>query len=180
MKYFNFLIGTCLFLGGSLTYACNRDKTANHNAKQPMQIADTGSSLDASAKNIDYRYYWNRDSLRTALELGAINGSEADYKRLISEYKAHRLVHNLLYTSLVRANKYNDKRAYFKVFFCLATKDMSDTEGYKQSLSDLPLKMKNIALHYLLKAKELGDESALYVLENELIEYKNMKSTDFE
>lgn len=179
MKGFDFLVVTYLILFGLFTNACNRDKIAKQNA-QSMQIADNDSSSDASAKNVDYRYYWNRDSLRGALELGATNGSEADYKRLIAEYKAHRLAHNFLYVSLIRANRYNDKRACFNVFFCLTTKDMSNAEGYKQSLKDLPSKIQSMALYYLLKAKELGDESALYVLENELVEYKNMKSTDFE
>jgi hypothetical protein len=106
------------------------------------------------------------DSLRNKLLDSAImQGNKDAYSRVANSQDF--LGPNLLFQALIMANKYNDSRACFDVYFMLCE------EGYDSlsiNLGTIDKRTKAIGLYYLLKSYELGFSDAKGLIEEKYID----------
>jgi hypothetical protein len=117
------------------------------------------------------------DSVRKKLIDSAIlHGNKEAYSKVANSEAF--LGPDLLFQALIMANKYNDPRASFDVYFMLCE------EGYNSlslDLGTLDKRTKAIGLYYLLKSYELGFDDAKATIK-EMYTDKNLpvpKSSDF-
>lgn len=95
-----------------------------------------------------------RDSSEIIKKLNnAVNdGNEKVYNEIAGSYILTNKYQDLLYYSLIMANKYNSAEAHYHIFLILA----------KNNFNALDKKTKNLALFYLIRSNELGYKSAKY------------------
>ena len=84
------------------------------------------------------------------------SGDISSYLHLQQFFVDRLRFEELLFCSLIMANKYNYRPAYFNVFMCLK---FTDKNGEFEKLDDVT---KSLAMYYLLRSYELGDSGAIY------------------
>lgn len=90
----------------------------------------------------------------------AINkGDEKAYNTVSSDFILTENYKELLYYSLIVANKYNNPEAHFHVFTILSESELD------KPFNELNSKTRNLALYYLVKSNELGYKSAKYSMD---------------
>ena len=95
--------------------------------------------------------------------LAISEGDERAYNTVSSDFILTENYKELLYYSLLMANKYNNPEAHFHVFTILS--ESKDDKSFK----DLDSRTRNLALYHLVKSNELGYESAKYSI-NEIFD----------
>ena len=117
------------------------------------------------------------DSIRNKLLDSAIMRGNKDAYSEVTNSEAF-LGPDLLFHALIMANKYNDSRACFDVYYMLCE------EGYDSLSLDfgtLDKRTKAIGLYYLFKSYELGYDDAKWLIKERYID-RNLpvpKSSDF-
>jgi hypothetical protein len=115
------------------------------------------------------KYVKDLDDINKTYNLlnNAINtGNEKAYNDVAGSYILGEKYDELLYYSIIMANKHNSSEAYYHVFLILT----------KDDFNKLDKKTKNLALFFLVKSNELGYESAKYSLKEIFGETKILPS----
>ena len=106
---------------------------------------------------LEYKAPFDNQKLIDSLIDQSINkGNEKAYCELSTFYLVENMETKLFYYSFLMANKNNTPYAFKDVFYILKS------ESKDQDINNLDNQTKNMALAYLLKAYELGDENAKY------------------
>lgn len=100
----------------------------------------------------------------------AVNdGNEKVYNDIAGSYILTNKYQDLLYYSLIMANKHNSAEAHYHVFLILT----------KDDFNALDKKTKNLALFYLIKSNELGYKSAKYSVDEIIQNGKSFSSSHY-
>ena len=97
------------------------------------------------------------------LDSAIVNGDGRLYYNSAADYTLYYgRDYDILYYSLIMANKYNYPPAYFNVY-----KGLTHSNTV-QTLDDVDESTKNLALYYLTKGAEYGDKSCITLINGEL------------
>jgi hypothetical protein len=96
---------------------------------------------------------------RLKLTALAIDGSDSAYDELTQGLILNGQEDDLFYCSLIVANKFNNREAFYNLFMILA-KPIHSRSGIKFGVMDSVTS--NLAFYYLFKAYELGESSSKY------------------
>jgi hypothetical protein len=106
------------------------------------------------------------NSNETELKMAVLyEGDTQSYERLDIAFLDYSFQEEFLIYALIMANKYDYPQAYFDVYVCL-TNVFSD-------ISEIDEATANLAISYLLKAKDKGHHQA-----NDIVEKHNISSTE--
>jgi hypothetical protein len=107
----------------------------------------------------------------TELKIAVLNnGDSTAYSDLCTAYLDHSFQEEVVVYSIVMANKYDYTQAYFDVFNYL-------TSLYSDDFTKIDEKTSELAVEYLLNAKNKGHHQAIEMLEGITIsDYANNKS----
>lgn len=115
---------------------------------------------------------FNQHLVNKLLNKAMSEGDSISYDDVYAYHISRNIQDKFLYYSLEMANRYHYPKANFDVYFILS----SPYDG--RALDELDVETRNMAIHYLLRAYEMGYESAL---DEVRIVYKNKvipKSSD--
>jgi|GEM_PF-326448 len=121
--------------------ACNHEKKQEQQVMQPYQYK---SLLD------------NHDLINRLQDSATQYGNNRAYGELSSSYELENMNPELLYYGMIMANKYDNAEGYYHVFASLSSPNTGET------LNQLDKRTRSLAIYYLLKSYELGEESAKY------------------
>jgi hypothetical protein len=160
MKKVITLLGTVLLI--LIFLSCNNKKEKQQDKKEKQKNKKEKQQFELELPS--YIKLLNNKTERTRLWEAAIDsGNFVAYNKIAFAYlMTYRFV-DLYYYSLIMANKYQCPEAYLNMYLILT---------HTVSTSDLTLfsndnNTKNLALYYLLKAKELGLTSAEFGINEE-------------
>jgi hypothetical protein len=104
----------------------------------------------------------NKDYINTLLEQ-SLNGDSIAYSELMGYYLLEHRYHEIMYQSLIIANKYSNANAYFLIYWSYIHPNYYTTKAPKEQLVELDNKTRLTTLYNLLKARELGNPDAKYI-----------------
>jgi len=99
------------------------------------------------------------------------NGDIGSYETLFIAYLDEPYPEEFLYYALIMANQYNYPQAYYDVYNCLCLTYINNLEKMDENTA-------NIAIQYLLKAKELAHHQALDEVKEYNIKYNDKTNKD--
>jgi hypothetical protein len=105
------------------------------------------------------------------LKMSVRRGDTNAYNKLYIAYLTHE--ENMLFWSLLMANKYDYTEAYFDVFCCL----MNSYNCVEYKLDKMDDKSKKIALYYLRMAADKGHKQAIEVIKDYFPNLSDIKKT---
>ena len=108
----------------------------------------------------------NNKHYMTQLIQKSLKGDKNAYNKLSMYCMLDNRYHEIMYESIVIANKFSDSNAYFLVYWCFIHPNPEINEEPKKQLLKLDKKTRYMTLFYLLKAKELGLDNAKYISED--------------
>ena len=172
MKKVITLLGTVLLI--LIFLSCNNKKEKQQDKNEKQQNRKGKQQLEPELPS--YMEFYNNKKERSRLWEAAIDsGNFAAYNKIAAPYlMTYRFV-DLYYYSLIMANKYQCPEAYFNMYLIL-THPVS-TEDLR--LNSIDNNTKNLALYYLLKAKELGYTHAQFSIEDQLGKGKPVPNSSF-
>lgn len=103
----------------------------------------------------DYTKDVNCNNEEKLISDAILKGDTMAYMTVYSDYWREEKSEDLLYVSLIMANKYNYVGAYYDLYAAFVH------SNFGADIDKLDEKTKYFALYFLLKAKEKGDERAL-------------------
>lgn len=154
-----------VFIGVFIINAC--DKPINKSMEKMPDINPVDTLLE-------YYPLENIDSLNEKLVKIKLTCDKRAYDELSIAYELSGELHSFYYYSLIMANKCQYSKAYLDLY--LALSEPYTGEGF----DDLDIRTKRLALYYLLKAYELGDLSAIYLIQERFAEGKIPKSSIYQ
>lgn len=122
----------------------------------------------------EYSALSNVDSLNEKLNKIKRTGDTNAYDELSVAYFMSGELHSFYYYSLITANKYQYSKAYLDLY--LALSEPYTGEGF----DDLDKRTQRLAIYYLLKAYELGDITAINLIEERFGKGKIPKSSSYQ
>ncbi len=167
MRYFILL--TTIFV---VVQSCNQKKSVEPvQGKEDLHLGASSDTLNLT------RTRHMPDSIRNKLIDSAIMQGNKDAYSTVANSEPF-LGPDLLFPALIMANKYNDSKACYDMYYMLCA------EGYDSlslDLGTLDKRTKAIGLYYLLKSYELGFDEAKYEIEEMYIDkhLRVPKSSDF-
>jgi len=115
--------------------------------------------FSCSNKKVE-QYVLNNDSINILIDRAINQGDYKAYNTVHSYYNLDGNTEPFLYNSMIMAHKYNLPAAYYDVYWTLANPITGET------INDLDLKTRYLALYYLLKSYELGYTNAKYNIQD--------------
>lgn len=161
-NWFVLLAVNLLLLNGCKEHSSKQEATKNVGTDTLPKYAPSTEAKDSFGKADtlpEYDPLADVEGLSVKLEKIKLTGDTNAYDELSVAYFMAGDLHSFYYYSLLMANKYNYSRAYLYLYLALS-------EPYTgQGFEDLDRKTQRLALFYLLKSAELGDNNAKNVLE---------------
>ncbi len=108
----------------------------------------------------------------------SLDGDSVAFRELSSWLKLRNTYHRYFYETSIIANKYNFPEAYFLIFWSYVHPDPEEQLDWKDQLSSLDTKTRMLCLYNLLKANELGDEEAKYIIPNVFVGSSSVPSSN--
>lgn len=137
-----------------LLYSCMGNKEGN-TQKIPRVDSTTVARADSNSTTVRL----TRHEIDSCINLSINHGDTMAYNKVQSFFTLEMRDNEFLYYSIIMANKYNFRDAYFNVYWTLAN------PGTGESFDQLDSKTQNLALYYLLMSHELGRENSKYSIE---------------
>ena len=115
----------------------------------------------------------NKKMSDSLLNIAISKGDEMAYNSVAQDLIINENYKQLLYYSLIMANKYNNSQAHFDIYVVLVESSAN------KSLEDLDKKTKNLAMYHLIKSDELGYKSAKYEIHEIFGKDKKIQNSDY-
>lgn len=115
----------------------------------------------------------NKKMSDSLLNLAISKGDKMAYNSVAQDFVINENYKQLLYYSLIMANKYNNSQAHFDIYVILVESSAN------KSLEDLDKKTKNLATYHLIKSGELGYKSAKYEIDEIFGKDKKIQNSDY-
>ena len=161
-------INLCLVLI-ILFISCQEKKTnISSQEKKTKAIVKDHDEIPSYIKRLD-----NKKLTDSLFNLSINKGDIKAYDKVAADFILDEEYPKLFYYSLIMANKYNYNAAYFHVFVILSNSS-SD-----MSFDKLDKKTKNLALYYLVKANEMGYDSAKYSIDEIFGKGKTVQKSNY-
>lgn len=115
----------------------------------------------------------NKKMSDSLLNLAISKGDEMAYNSVAQDFIIDENYRQLLYYSLIMANKYDNSQAHFDIYVILVESSAN------KSLEDLDKRTKNLATYHLIKSGELGYKSAKYEIDEIFGKNKKIQNSDY-
>lgn len=141
-------------------YACQtevkeKDKQENKIASEPKAPVD------------------NHELMDSLITRAILYGDKKAYNEVSNDYYIEGMGEDILYVSMIVADKYNNPEAHFHIYTIL--------NGLRRHeyVDSLGKKTKDFALYHLLKSYELGYKDAIYEIEEVFGEGKSIPKSSY-
>ncbi len=137
---------TLIVLALSGLYACQTDPKENQEKQGDTAIVSFEPTSPVK----------NHELMDSLIKRAILYGDDKAYNNVSNDYLIEDMGEDILYVSMIVADKYNNPEAHYHIYSIL------NDLGNSQYVDSLGKKTKDFTLYHLLKAHELGYENAKY------------------